>query len=443
MGRLLLYIIGGLFALCGASLWYVEGYSSTYLAYILWGLSPFVLRGFVILSEFSPRRRLTVWLRIIRWVILNPIVWFLTSVIANSIPNDSLFMISVCLMLTTPFIQLIWWIVSIMYRRHTDAEINRKKTHVKNDSKTQTESMQVEIKSADISQEQPSYLYPDPYYSSSLAKAEVERLRAELDMYKSNPNKNYSSHADSGYISPFAQAEIGRLKTEAEHLRSELKIYRSSSDINHRALCKKFAESREQYAILKNEHDALCDNYNKVIRHSGKDTESEKEVERLRDENSRLRADIQAISSARDALSTKLEEYEFGKTARHSLSVADLIQRFKDHPTDFEKYVAEIFRRLGYETQVTPRTNDGGIDIRMQKDGISYCVEVKLYADVNTVGREQIQKLYAAQIDSRIDRSIFVTTSSYTQPAIDFAYRNGIALIDGARLLKLITEACS
>lgn len=51
MLALFLYIFGGLFAFCGIVNWYEHGYTDQYLSYVLWGLSPFVIRGLVILHD--------------------------------------------------------------------------------------------------------------------------------------------------------------------------------------------------------------------------------------------------------------------------------------------------------------------------------------------------------------------------------------------------------
>lgn len=40
-----------------------------------------------------------------------------------------------------------------------------------------------------------------------------------------------------------------------------------------------------------------------------------------------------------------------------------IIDEFTDNPSDFEIFCAELFRRMGYEATVTPKTNDGGYDI--------------------------------------------------------------------------------
>lgn len=121
-------------------------------------------------------------------------------------------------------------------------------------------------------------------------------------------------------------------------------------------------------------------------------------------------------------------------------TIGNLIAELHANPQSFEKYVADLFEFYGFDTHVTPGSNDGGKDIVMYKDGYTYVVEVKLYATYNKIDREKIQKLHSAMGDCRADYAIFVTTSEFTSPAIEFAERNGIDLIDGNRLVDMIDE---
>lgn len=125
-------------------------------------------------------------------------------------------------------------------------------------------------------------------------------------------------------------------------------------------------------------------------------------------------------------------------TARDDVDA--LLRRYGRRPTDFERYVAEIYRRRGYRVHVTQQTGDCGRDIEMKRGGRLYVVEVKLYSPGLHVGREKIQKLQGAMIDAQAHGAIFVTTSKFTRTAIDYAQRNGIELVDGDALEAMIQE---
>jgi len=135
------------------------------------------------------------------------------------------------------------------------------------------------------------------------------------------------------------------------------------------------------------------------------------------------------------------EEQRRQEHLRSCKSINHLLNKFKSNPIAFESYVADVFASLGYKTEVTKATNDGGKDIIMYKEGVKYVVEVKLYSENNKVGREKIQKLQGAMIDSNADKSIFVTTSKFTKESINYGQKHGIILIDGKALVKLIDKA--
>ena len=120
--------------------------------------------------------------------------------------------------------------------------------------------------------------------------------------------------------------------------------------------------------------------------------------------------------------------------------INDIIDAFKAKPTEFENYISDIYRQKGYKTEVTQTTNDRGKDILVWNHDVSYVVEVKLYSQGYRVSREKIQKLHSAMIDSECDGAVFVTTSSFTLPAIEYAEKHSIELIDGEELLKIINE---
>ena len=134
-----------------------------------------------------------------------------------------------------------------------------------------------------------------------------------------------------------------------------------------------------------------------------------------------------------------LKKWHFIKLANSFHTIDDIIKKYRKNPTQFEEYVASLYHNLGFgRITVTPPSNDGGKDIVMYKDTEKYVVEVKLYAADNKIGREKIQKLHSAMIDSKADRAIFVTTSDFTAPARDYAKKFDIDLVNGLELVELI-----
>lgn len=59
-----------------------------------------------------------------------------------------------------------------------------------------------------------------------------------------------------------------------------------------------------------------------------------------------------------------------------------------------------------------------------------------------TVGRPEVQAFYGALAGQRATKGVFITTSSFTSQAIDFARSvERVVLIDGARLASLMIDS--
>ncbi|MBR5239219.1 MAG: restriction endonuclease [Clostridia bacterium] len=136
----------------------------------------------------------------------------------------------------------------------------------------------------------------------------------------------------------------------------------------------------------------------------------------------------------------KKKEGLWREQLRKTQTVQGILQEFQNNPYAFERYIADIFKSNGFYTKVTSSTNDGGKDIIMTKDGYRYVVEVKLYSPEHKVGREKIQKLHSAMIDSNANYAYFVTTSCFTVPAIEYASKYGICLVDGNELAVMVQQ---
>lgn len=92
--------------------------------------------------------------------------------------------------------------------------------------------------------------------------------------------------------------------------------------------------------------------------------------------------------------------------------------------SEFEEFMAEIYRRLGYEVTRTQETRDGGKDIIIRKPEILgdfiYYVECKKYAADRKVGLG-IVKGFLGTIDvDRVNGGILATTSFFTRDAREF-----------------------
>lgn len=127
----------------------------------------------------------------------------------------------------------------------------------------------------------------------------------------------------------------------------------------------------------------------------------------------------------------------------------ELLNKIREtDPYFFEELVVKLLDTMGYSGRngsmtVTNQSNDGGIDGIINQDPLgtrTVYLQVKRYAEHNVVGRPAVQGFYGALAGVNADRGVFITTSSFSKGAIEFAKNQGIVLIDGIQLTELMIE---
>lgn len=113
--------------------------------------------------------------------------------------------------------------------------------------------------------------------------------------------------------------------------------------------------------------------------------------------------------------------------------------------TFFEEVVTDLLEKMGYgKGSFTQASNDGGIDGVIKTDPLGFnpiFIQAKRYSPDNKVGRPQIQQ-FAGALGS-VSRGAFITTSSFTREAIEWAkqYTHAdIVLINGSKLTQLMIQ---
>lgn len=112
-------------------------------------------------------------------------------------------------------------------------------------------------------------------------------------------------------------------------------------------------------------------------------------------------------------------------------------------PRKFEHRVGDILAESGYKNiRYVGGTGDLAADlICRNQDGQTVVVQCKRYVPGNRVGSPDIQKLIGMMATHhKADRGVFVTTSDFSQPAIDLARRHIVTLIDGRKLTNLMRK---
>ncbi len=130
---------------------------------------------------------------------------------------------------------------------------------------------------------------------------------------------------------------------------------------------------------------------------------------------------------------------------------SELLEELKKvNPYYFEEIIVDLVVAMGYggtkqeAKKVTNKSNDGGIDGVINDDRLGLEV-IYLQAkrwDKGTVGRPDVQNFVGALAGQHANKGIFITTSSFSSGAIEYAKSVGqkIILIDGERLVSLMIE---
>lgn len=146
-----------------------------------------------------------------------------------------------------------------------------------------------------------------------------------------------------------------------------------------------------------------------------------------------------------------VEQIEDGINRIHDEVGVALIQRLRDgHPDFFEEAVVKLLLKMGYggaeqRGRRIGGSGDGGVDGVIDQDALGLdriYVQAKRYADGNNVGRETIQAFVGALHGVGASRGVFITTSTFTSGARQYAENvpSRIILIDAARLVSLMIK---
>ena len=104
----------------------------------------------------------------------------------------------------------------------------------------------------------------------------------------------------------------------------------------------------------------------------------------------------------------------------------------------FEHEVASIYRELGYEAKTTKATGEGGVDIRLWKDGeysIAQCKNVRHQIDAPAV-----RKLLETANNEKASKAILICSAGFTPKAKEFAKWKSIELLDLNQFLMLVNS---
>ena len=137
------------------------------------------------------------------------------------------------------------------------------------------------------------------------------------------------------------------------------------------------------------------------------------------------------------------------KAINESLADDLMSEVMKLTPTDFERFVVELLKKMGYgggvedSASVTPASNDGGIDGIIKEDQLGFSsiyIQAKQWAVDRTVDRPSIDTFIGALTRNHANKGLFITTASFSSGAREAAKAANIVLVDGRLLTKLMIK---
>lgn len=146
-----------------------------------------------------------------------------------------------------------------------------------------------------------------------------------------------------------------------------------------------------------------------------------------------------------------LEGKEFGRPDKNkeNLNFTDTVQ-MEDRPpeididlltpSEFEELVSEIWSHRGYETEVTPKSGDRGIDVIAKNSKERVGIQVK--KQESKVGEPAVTRLLGCKSKKELgyfDKLVFVTMSSYSYRARELEKEKSyLRLVNGDELYELV-----
>lgn len=121
-------------------------------------------------------------------------------------------------------------------------------------------------------------------------------------------------------------------------------------------------------------------------------------------------------------------------------------------PSEFETLVVRLLLRMGYGSGiddagvVTKQSGDGGIDGIIKEDQLGFSsiyIQAKQWGAEHKVSRPDVQTFAGALQGEKATKGLFITTTSFTAGAKQYAenlHGSTIVLIDGNQLMRLMIK---
>jgi HJR/Mrr/RecB family endonuclease/Tfp pilus assembly protein PilF len=106
---------------------------------------------------------------------------------------------------------------------------------------------------------------------------------------------------------------------------------------------------------------------------------------------------------------------------------------------EFEIFIGEMYEKMGYSVELTPKSGDQGADLIITKFGERTAVQTKKYTEKN-VSNKAVQEVLGSIKYYKCTSCSVVTNSYFTKSAIELGDINGVKLVDREELKALIDK---
>ena len=148
---------------------------------------------------------------------------------------------------------------------------------------------------------------------------------------------------------------------------------------------------------------------------------------------------------------TPEELIETAQNQQENTLADDILKRVREvSPANFENLIIKLLEKMGYghgedSSKHLGGTNDGGVDGVIEQDALGLdrvYIQAKRYQDESSVGPSAIQAFSGSLNMHRVEKGLFVTSSSFSKGAEEAAKKltQNIVLIDGNELARLMIE---
>ena len=112
---------------------------------------------------------------------------------------------------------------------------------------------------------------------------------------------------------------------------------------------------------------------------------------------------------------------------------------------EFEEFVEKLFRDLGYETELTQASRDGGVDVIARRDdvvGVTTTLYIQCKNHASPIGVEVVRAIAGVvPMDDPGGRPAVICPTGFSTEATRFAEHRGVQLFDSGRLAELLARA--